>query len=67
MAGSCVYGFRGVGYLVAKHVYFFVVCKGNSAGILSTEIVNETTNYRIWVQDILDSLEGESGGHTHSS
>jgi len=74
VAGSCVCGFFGVGYLVAKHMYFFAVCKGNSAGILSIEIVNETTNYRMGVQDILNFLgEGgggggwNSGGHTHSS
>jgi len=42
-------------------MYFFAVCKGNSAGILSIEIVNETTNYRMGVQDILNFL-GEGGG-----
>jgi hypothetical protein len=58
VAGSCVCGFLGVGYLFAKHMYFFATCKGNSAGILNIEIVNETTNYRMWVQDIIDFLGG---------
>ena len=53
-------------------MYFFAVCKCNSAVILSIEIVNKTTNNRMWVQDILDFLgrekkEKEIGGHTHSS
>jgi hypothetical protein len=59
VAGSCVCGFLGVDYLVAKHMYFFATSKGNSAGILNIEIVNETTNYRMWVQDIIDFLGGE--------
>jgi hypothetical protein len=77
VAGSCVCGFLGVRYLVAKHTFIFAVCKGNSAGILSIEIVNETTNYRMWVRDILNfpwgggggekRKEKISGGHTHSS
>jgi hypothetical protein len=56
VAGSCVCGFLGVGYLDAMHMYFFVVCKGNSADILSFEIVNETTNCRSHGYKTLDFL-----------
>jgi hypothetical protein len=54
------------------YTYFFAVYTGNSPGILSFEIVNETTNYRSQAggdrtYQISWEKKKSSGGHTHSS